>query len=175
MLHLWQVVLRLIFLFAGVAKKWRPRKSRLAPRLWLLWVIVVHSSLDIHKINKYKNNCRNLCLPFASAKSGGVNEPVCMAPLISPWCLRVKFAWRTHEVCKIKVLAFFFFSPVLSDLNPMFVVVVSEYCPSAYGGIMVMLDQRRLQMRRRVRGWVPGVVCQKRWRRSRVGRAAALR
>ncbi|KAG7227578.1 hypothetical protein INR49_005393 [Caranx melampygus] len=50
-----------------------------------------------------------------------------------------------------------------------------EYRPSAYGGVVVVLDQRRLQMRGRVRGGVPGVVCQKRRGRSRVGRAAALR
>lgn len=57
-------------------KKWRPRKSRFAPcRLWLLWEIVVHSSLHINKINKYKNNCRNLCLTFASTKTGKVHEP----------------------------------------------------------------------------------------------------
>ena len=52
-------------------------------------------------------------------------------------------------------------------------LLASEYCPSADGGVVVVLDQRRLQMRRRVRGGVPGVVCQKRRGRSRVGRAAA--
>lgn len=64
--------------FSEMAKKWRPRKSRLSPILWLLWVIVVHSFLDINIINKYKNNCKNLCLPFwklarSTNLSGSIN------------------------------------------------------------------------------------------------------
>lgn len=49
----------------------------------------------------------------------------------------------------MKVLSFFSVFTSIVRLKP--AVFVSEYRPSAYGGVVVVLDQR-LQMRRRVRG-----------------------
>lgn len=78
-------------------------------------------------------------------------------------CVRKVRTLRTQEVCKNEGIGNFLFfvcvsvsSPVLSDFNPMllffFFLFFSEYCPSADGGVVVVLDQMRLQMRRRVRG-----------------------
>lgn len=138
----------------------------LAPRLWLLWVIVVHASLDIHKINKYKNNGRNI--PFANTELSRSME--LSGPLTYLKCLRKVRVVHTRSVewryCHVSV-----FTSIVRFKPDAF---VSEYRPSAYGRVVVMLNQR-LQLRRRVRGWVPGVVCQKRRGRSRDGRTAALR
>lgn len=99
-------------------KKWRPRKSRLYAQA----VIALGSSGSfiphINKINKYKNNCRNLCLPFTIAKNQ--HGPwTCLAPIISPKCLRVKVC-VTHTRGLWNCRYWHLSSPVLSDLNPAF-------------------------------------------------------
>lgn len=108
--------------------------------------IVVHPPLHTDKINKYKNKGKSASNVLSPSR-------------FRRFLLCVNYAWRTHEVCGTK-----------ESLH------ASEYRPSANGGVVVVLDQRRLQMRRRVRsGRVPGVICQKGRRGSGVGRATARR
>lgn len=85
-------VLFYFYFFAGMAThikkrkrkktKERRRKSDVRVKVWARAhaVIALGNSGSfiphINKINKYKNNCRNLSLPFVSTKTGKVHKPV---------------------------------------------------------------------------------------------------
>lgn len=82
----------LFYFFAGMAthiKKEEKKNKRKKKKKWRrsksIWarahaVIALGNSGSfiphINKINKYKNNCRNLSLPFVSTKTGKVHKPV---------------------------------------------------------------------------------------------------